>query len=111
MIVTWPQRTGLKNAACVRCYFAMVDALARADDTYRAEFGVVPTFWAGLHRGPVVSGEIGTAKHEIVYLGDTMNATARIEQACRTFERPCIVSADLLEALALPDDIQAEALG
>jgi len=111
VIVTWPQHAGLKNAACVRCYFAMVDALARAGDTYRAEFGVVPTFWAGLHRGLVVSGEIGTAKHEIVYLGDTMNATARIEQACRTFERPCIVSADLLEALALPDDIQAEALG
>lgn len=111
VIVTWPQANGLKNAACVRSYFAMVDALDAARATYLADFGVVPAFWAGLHRGPVVSGEIGTAKHEIVFLGDAMNATARIEQACRTFARPCIASADLLDALTLPDGVQATPLG
>jgi len=111
VIVTWSQRAGLKNAACVRCYFAMVDALAREHDSYVSEFGVAPAFWAGLHQGQVVTGEIGTAKHEIVFLGDTMNTTARIEQACRDYNRPCIASADLINAVTLPADIAAENLG
>jgi len=111
IILSWRSSRGIRNAACVRAYFGMLDEIERAREHYRREFGIVPSFWAGLHRGPVVAGEIGTAKHEIVYLGDTMNVSARIEQSCRTHERPCLASADLIESLTLPDDVAAESLG
>lgn len=111
IILTWKERRGLKDAACVRSVFAMADAFEQGSDEYMHEFGVVPSTWASLHIGPVVTGEIGNFKHEIVYLGDTLNTSARIEQACRQFQRPFLASASLVDALQLPSDLEAESLG
>lgn len=111
VIVTWTRRAGLMNAACVRSVFMMTDALEQARGRYLESFGMTPSFWAGLHIGEVVTGEIGAIKHEIVYLGDTMNETARIEQACQEFDRPFVASAEIVSALTLPDGIAAESLG
>ncbi len=111
VILTWKERKGVEDAACVQSVFAMADTFEEASAQYTADFGVVPSFWAGLHLGPVVTGEIGTIKHEIAYLGDTLNTSARIEQACRDFQRPFLASADVIEALKLPADVEAESLG
>ena len=111
VILTWRSGRGIKNAACIRAYFGMVDEIEQARDHYLGEYGLVPAFWAGLHRGTVVAGEIGSAKHEIVFLGDTMNVGARIEQSCRTFDRSCIASRELVDAVTLPDGVRAESLG
>ncbi len=111
VILTWKERKGVEDAACVQSVFAMADTFEEASAQYTADFGVVPSFWAGLHLGPVVTGEIGTVKHEIAYLGDTLNTSARIEQTCRDFQRPFLASADVIEALKLPADVEAESLG
>jgi adenylate cyclase len=47
----------------------------------------------------VVTGEIGYFKHEIAYLGNTVNTPARIEEACRELQRPFLASADKLDAV------------
>jgi adenylate cyclase len=111
IILTWKARRGLKDAACVASVFDISDALEAGRAEYMDEFGVVPTIWAGLHTGPVVTGEIGNFKHEIAYVGDTLNTSARIEQACREFQRPFLASADVVDALELPSDVHAESLG
>jgi adenylate cyclase len=111
VVLTWTERKGLENAACIQAVFAMAEAIDRSSGDYMAEFGAVPGFWAGLHMGPVVTGEIGTVKHEIVYLGDTPNTAARIEQACRDYERTFLASADVVEAVTVPDGITVESLG
>ena len=111
IILTWKKKRGLKDAACVESVFAMSDAFEAGGDEYMEDFGVVPSIWAGLHLGPVVTGEIGKFKHEIAYLGDTMNTSARIEQACRQFQRPFLASADMVNALELPSDVVTESLG
>jgi len=111
VIVTWAKRKGVNDAACVRCVFAIADALERAKAEYATDFGVAPSFWASLHLGPVVTGEVGTVKHEIVYLGDTLNTSARIQQACRRYGRPFLASADVIDALELPTNMEAESLG
>ena len=61
--------------------------------------------------GSVVTGEIGIFKHENAYLGDTLNTAARIEQACRWLQRPFLASADIVGALELPPDVEAESRG
>jgi adenylate cyclase len=111
VILTWTADDGLRDAACVRAAFAIADTLEAAAAAYEADFGVVPTFWAGLHLGPVVTGEIGTIKHEIAFLGDTLNAAARIQQAGKELERPFLASGAVISALDLPDDIASESLG
>jgi len=111
VIVTWTKRAGLRNAACVRAFFIMQDTIEQARERYMETWGLAPSFWAGLHIGEVVTGEIGAIKHEIVYLGDTMNETARIEQACREFDRPFVASAEIVNAVTLPEGVGAESLG
>jgi adenylate cyclase len=111
VILTWTAEEGLLNARCVRAVFAISDTLEAARTTYEADFGVMPRFWASLHLGPVVAGEIGTIKHEIAFLGDTLNAAARIQQACKELQREFLASADVVSALDLPGDIESESLG
>jgi len=111
IILTWKERKGLKDAACVKSVFAITDAFEAGGDEYMDDFGVVPSIWASLHIGPVVTGEIGNFKHEIAYLGDTLNTSARIEEACRQFQKPFLASADMVDALDLPSDVEAEGLG
>jgi adenylate cyclase len=111
VILTWTAEEGLRDARCVRAAFAIVDTLAAARATYEAEFGVVPRFWAALHLGPVVTGEIGTIKHEIAFLGDTLHEAARIQQAGKDLERQFVASDAVLSALDLPADVAGEPLG
>lgn len=111
VILTWTAKEGLRDAGCVRAVFATSDTLDAARKEYEAEFGVVPGFWAGLHLGPVVTGELGTIKHEIAYLGDTLNVASRIEQAAKDLQRQVLASAAVLSAIDLPNDIASESLG
>jgi adenylate cyclase len=111
VILTWTAEEGLRDARCLRAVLAVADTLEAAGTAYEADFGVAPSFWAGLHLGPVVTGEIGTVKHEIAFLGDTLNTASRIEQACKDLKRQVLASAAVISALDLPTDIASESLG
>ncbi len=108
VIVTWPFKKGAADGRCVRCYFAIRDLLASRAETYENLFGVTPQIRAGLHGGPVVISECGDAKKSIVYFGDTMNTSARLESEAKRLERDLVVSRELLQAMSLPADFKAE---
>jgi adenylate cyclase len=76
-----------------------------------AEFGAEPKLRAALHAGPLVVGEMGDLKREIVMLGDTMNTAARIEGACRSLAKDVIASAAALDLVPLPAAVSAQSLG
>ena len=111
VIVTWPLAAGVEGARCLTCYFEMLDYLADRKDAYLRKYGVAPAFRAALHCGLVVVGEMGDQKQEIVMLGDTVNTTARLEEACRDLGQPVLMSADLRQRLDLPPAIDADSLG
>ena len=111
LIATWPMAEGLKDARCVRACFGAAARLAEFGPAYEREFGERVSFRAGLHCGPVVVGEMGTVKKEIALIGDTLNTTARIVDACRDSGEAVIASAALLQQLTLPPGIAARALG
>ena len=64
-----------------------------------------------LHCGPVVTGEMGSVRKEIVFLGDTVNTTARIQELCRQTGDRVLASADLINRLALPPGVSKRSLG
>jgi class 3 adenylate cyclase len=111
VVVTWPLGGARDNARCIDCYFAICDRIAARAAAYRREFGRVPQFCAGLHGGPVVAGECGDDKREIVYFGDTINTAARIVEACKERDLPLLVSGDLSRGIALPPACVATSLG
>jgi adenylate cyclase len=112
VVVTWKAERGLRNGDCVRFLFAVEDALAGRGGAYIAQYGAAPTMRGALHIGPLMVGEIGDLKRQIVMIGDTMNTTSRIEGACRKFGRDHVASASLLVRMAgLPAGIRADSLG
>lgn len=78
--------------------------------SYRDRYGVVPDFKAGLHVGEVISALIGDIKREIVYNGDVLNTSVRIQEQCNVFNRELLISGSLLNQLAIQNEFTAEKL-
>ena len=111
VIVTWPLDKKMSGGRCIDCFFAIADAVAAKADSYRQEFGMVPTFRAGLHAGAVVISECGSSRRQLAYFGDTVNVTARLQEYCKEAGRNLLVSADLLSHVQPKPDILVEPLG
>ena len=111
VVVTWPYGQALKDARCLQCVREIERELKRRSDQYLDQFGLVPKFRAGLHGGPVVAGECGEEKREIVYFGDTVNTAARVEQLCKAEGYSVLVTEEILRDMILPTDMTAIKLG
>ncbi|MEM9820786.1 MAG: adenylate/guanylate cyclase domain-containing protein [Bacteroidota bacterium] len=111
VIISWKVKKGLANNNCFRCFFAMQDHLGQQAQKYQAEFGVVPSFKAGIHLGEVTTGEIGVIKKEITFSGDVLNTTARIQGLCNEYQIDLLVSEELTEVLHFGEAFQKRGLG
>jgi len=99
IVVTWTERDGSREGRPVRCFFEVRAALAARARQFLDRFGVQPELRAALHLGEVTVGEVGQERRAIVFHGDVMNTTARLEQATREIDCRFIVSAEALSAL------------
>lgn len=111
IVITWTVAEGRDGALPVACFFAIEQALQRAAPEFERRFGTVPRLHAALHAGPVITGEVGGSRRAIVYHGDVMNTTSRIEQATRDLGRQFLVSGDALGRLADLERYACEDLG
>jgi len=102
MIISWKLKDGLKNYNSIECFFAMKRALEMQAEKYNSQFGCLPEFKAGLHYGMVTAGEIGSLKKEIIFTGDVLNTSARIQGLCNHYNAGLLVSDDLAKVLHLP---------
>ena len=98
-VIVWRPESAFKSANCLHIYDKMQVEVAKRSEMYKAKFGVVPTFKAGVHVGPVVAAEVGRAKSEIVYHGDAVNTTARIVGMCSPLDRDLIVSKEVADRI------------
>lgn len=99
IVVTWRESTAFKNNNCLRAVFAIDAEIAQQRAQYESRFGIVPEFRAALHCGMVAAGECGEDKREIVFFGDTINTTARMQGLCKVLARRIIISDNLRERL------------
>ncbi len=94
-VIVWRPDRAFKNANCIRLFFRMQGEIEKRAEFYQNRFGIVPKFKAGVHIGPVVAAEVGRAKSEIVYHGDSVNTTARIVGMCAPLGRDFLVSKEI----------------
>ena len=111
VVLTWPADIGLRDANCICVFIEILAKIHSRRDFYLSEFGHVPVFKAGVHFGDVITAEIGDIKKEIVYNGDVLNTTARIQSMCNEFDQILIASESLVSALELPAFIEPKSLG
>jgi adenylate cyclase len=99
IVVSWTLKNGLNNNNCIQCFFAMRTALSKQAARYNERFGVLPEFKAGFHFGKVTTGEIGKIKKEIIFTGDVLNTTARIQGLCNDYKVDLLISDELMSQL------------
>lgn len=112
VVITWSMDEGLKNAHCIQLYFQMEHKIDQIKGKYEQKYGIVPSFKAGVHCGKVTVGEIGSIKKEIVYSGDVLNTTARIQALCNSYNSKMLISSELLHKLSpLDKDFKTDEIG
>jgi adenylate cyclase len=111
VVLAWKYEDGIERNQCIRCFFDIREQIASLKDNYLQQYGVWPTFKAGMHCGMVVVGEIGNIKRDITYSGDVLNTTARIQALCKEFKKEVIASAELIEVLQPLRSFEALPLG
>ena len=89
----------------------MKEDLGKRADWYQEKFGAQPDFKAGFHYGKVTTGEIGALKKEIIFTGDVLNATARIQGLCNEYNVDLLISEDLIKSLHFNSDYQTKSVG
>ena len=110
MVVSWKISDGKRNNNCIKCFFKMKYDLHNQKNKFIDKFNEHPTFKAGIHVGEVTTGEIGRIKKDVVFTGDTLNTTARIQSLCNELSVELLVSENLLNLLELDKDFLAKFL-
>ena len=111
VVVTWEYPQGLNNHNCINCFFEIKQRLGLKHGYFKDQYGVVPDFKAGMHIGEVTTGEIGALKKEVVFVGDVLNTTARIQGMCSEYGTDLIISHNLEMELDEVEMISIDALG
>lgn len=96
VVITWPMDEGINKANCLNCFFDIKATINNLSERYFKRYGLVPTFKAGMHFGKVSTGTIGTRKKEVIYTGDVLNTTSRIEGQCNHHNVNLLLSKDLI---------------
>ncbi len=111
IVISWSLKNGIKNANCFRCFLEIKKHLKEVSAYYENVYEIIPEFKAGLHYGKVTAGEIGTIKKDIVYSGDVLNTTSRIQEQCNAYRVELLVSDQTLNLLDEPLPYEVIELG
>ena len=97
--VSWKLENGIENNNCINCFFEIKDVIKNVNERYIEKYDLVPDFKAGIHIGELITGEVGVVKKEIVFSGDVLNTTSRIQAECNKLNCSLLISEDLLTLL------------
>ncbi|MFC1454096.1 adenylate/guanylate cyclase domain-containing protein [Verrucomicrobiota bacterium] len=111
VIICWKTADKSNNFRCIQLFFDIIKIIESKKGKYLDRFGFIPYFRAGIHCGPVIVGEMGDYKQEISFLGDTVNTTSRIQEACKDYKTNLLVTSELLDRVDLPPDYKIRKYG
>jgi adenylate cyclase len=99
IVISWTPDKGFSQANCINCFFDIRDRLHEGNEVLFREYGFEIGFKAGIHFGEVTIGEIGALKKEIVFTGDVLNTTARIQSLCKQLKSDLLISGAIKDLL------------
>ncbi|MEM7296918.1 MAG: adenylate/guanylate cyclase domain-containing protein [Bacteroidota bacterium] len=99
IVIFWETKDGLDQGNCLKCFFLIKERIQKRAEGYQNRFGVVPSFKAGVHLGEVTRGQVGLIKRELLFTGDVLNTTARIQSLCNELESDLLVSEELKKSI------------
>ena len=89
----------------------MKEKFDKLANSYEKKYGVIPKFKAAFHYGRATTGEIGILKKEILFTGDVLNTTSRMEKLCNAHNVDCVISKSLFSQLKLNPKFRFKNIG
>lgn len=111
IIISWPLTKGVKSGNFIHCFFEIRQKLIDLGPIYHEKYGLIPEFKAGIHYGQVIAGEVGMVKKDIIYSGDVLNTTARIQESCNEYNVDILVSEETFDLIKNLEDYKRVPLG
>ena len=99
IVISWNLKDGIRDGNCLKCFFLIKDKIEQNASFYQNEFGELPASRAGLHFGKVTRGQVGFIKKELLYTGDVLNTTARIQSMCKELNADFLISQSLYDLI------------
>ena len=109
--VSWLLGDGIQDTNCIRCFFEIIEVIKKFGGKYQDHYGFIPEFKAGLHYGTVTTGKVGAEKKELVYTGDVLNTTSRIQELCNSYNEKLLISKTLLDHLSIQKEFKIKKIG
>jgi len=111
IVFTWELEKGITNNNCLRLFEKISNRLQSKQAHFMKHYGFQPKFKGAMHTGIVLAAEIGHLKKDIVYSGDVLNTTARMESMCNFYQADLLVSRSLFNLLDKKQEIIWDDLG
>ena len=111
IVISWSIKKGIRNANCLRCFTEIQKKLAELRPIYKKKYKIFPEFKAGVHYGLVMAGEVGVIKKDIIYSGDVLNTTARIQEQCNQYNVDILISKETFDLISDTNGYQLIPLG
>lgn len=111
IVISWSLKKGIRNANCLNCFSQIQEKLVDLRPIYEKKYKVMPEFKAGIHYGSVMAGEVGVIKKDIIYSGDVLNTTARIQEQCNQYNVDILISKETFNLISDTDGYKLIPLG
>lgn len=105
IILTWKSAAGIKENRCLYCFYLLKESIQKRQDYYLKTYNIFPKFKAGMHIGTAVTTWVGKVKKEIVYHGDLLNTTSRIQCKCNELNHDFVISESMRNAVLVDQSI------
>ena len=110
IILSWELSTELEKNNAILCILGIQQVINNRRNSYQSRYGYVPKFRSTMHLGKVLVTWVGELKKEIVYIGDVMNTTARMQEDCKRLNRDFLVSKEIAESINGSPEVSVEFL-
>jgi len=105
------QYVGDEINRCIQLFESITKKLEDRRGYFMKHYGFQPFFKGAIHAGLVLAAEIGHIRREIVYSGDVLNTTARMESLCNQLNASLLISKSLFNLLDKKHNLVFEELG
>ena len=92
IVLTWLVNENTNFLSPIEFYFESVKRLNNKKEHFLSQYGIMPSFKAGIHDGFVTGVEVGNIKREVAYHGDTINVASRIQHKCKEYNCDLLIS-------------------
>ncbi len=101
VILTWKTNNSKNCENAIQFYIDFTNKLNSNSNYFVNKYGISPEFTAAIHKGMVVTANLGHLKKQLDFSGGVMNTCARIQGKCSTLKANLLVSEEIVKSIDL----------